>query len=117
MANHVGVWWRIGVVASVLWFVGCFAYGYIDEVQRLNIIVSDLMKMCLADGTKTFDSCWADTARWRSTQPTWVTLGEIAVVVALPLPVMWTLGLLVWIMYRLGRWIRAGFAPINNSMR
>jgi hypothetical protein len=88
--------------ASLKKFIGCFIYLWQSEVNRTSEFVSLLMSACTQIPSKTFDTRWNEHSHLLF-QPSWLAAGVFAGLAAAPIPMAW---LLVWIVYRVGRWVR-----------
>jgi TIR domain len=102
-------WRRTGIVASIVWiFVGYFL-GNNVEVDAGRRWYDMAYEICKVGGSKNIHQCHVEASEdagrlhWNNA---WQS-GAVAAIV--PIPLVW---LLVWIVFRLSRWIRQGFKII-----
>jgi len=98
-------WRRLGVVLSVVWFLGAFLYLWIDQRDSTTKSAWMLYDYCTRDNVEkgTKRDCIAERDKQWSVMPQAL---ETAGLAAAPIPIVW---LLATIIYFVGRWVRAGF--------
>lgn len=104
--RKLGGWTRLGIVLSVVWFIGSFGYWWMQYVDNKTSGAWILYEACVKEQKKTSDVCFNDRLAYR-TAPTGSEATEIAMVSVLPIPFAW---LLVSLVYLIVRWVRRGFA-------
>jgi hypothetical protein len=92
-------WERIGIVLSVLWFVGTFAYALNDHDRTADLFLS----ACRLD--KSFDECWEETRPLRALSLQWVV--DVLGLAIFGIFFGW---LCVYVVVATVRWIMRGFS-------
>ena len=114
-------WQRIGVVASVCWFVGggLWINGLVGDYLGAPVVAE--LRRCLEarsiqpDGTIPADTDWGPCNKQFQVAFPIAVAGHwfyAAVYALIPIPIVW---LIVWGLVALGRWIRAGFKPDSSN--
>ena len=95
---------RIGIVISILWALGAAYYERTSEMGAGQHFLDLSYQTCIESKTSTSDSCLAEMNKnfdiWM--KPNWGNIGFIALA---PIPLGW---LLVFIIIRVYRWVKAG---------
>jgi hypothetical protein len=99
-------WQRIGVVLSVLWMLGGAAYERKSQVDTATSSAQLTYKMCLDIGGEQIAKCSEEFAKNYAEflKPYWI---DVALRAFAPVLLGW---LLVFIIIRVYRWIKAGEA-------
>lgn len=102
-------WQRIAAVLSVVWAAAAAVYQRNADVDRANEMAKGHFEACatLQDARPTPD-IGICTTQYVSDVPTWLkgSWGNVALVALTPIPFGW---LFVYLIIRVGRWVRAGF--------
>jgi hypothetical protein len=114
-------WQRIGIVASILWFVvGCFIgneFAFDDASTRTRLSFDN----CVAGNKRRFGEygpydkvwtpCWNQYSSqfMKNAEGHWLVALAVAVI---PLPIAWLLG---WLLIATARWIARGFSNKDAS--
>jgi hypothetical protein len=104
MRIRLNGWQRIGIVISVLWFIGGGIWGNDRGLHEGDWTVSDY-KNCLDTHPNDWPGCQQKSEKnyiW-ATRNHWYSAAIFAVV---PIPIGW---LLAWGLVSLTRWVRRGF--------
>lgn len=113
-------WRRLGIVLSVLWFVGFGGWFWVTEADSIWKTYSDSLWLCRHDlkgeplskadpkaDKQDLEVCENIAAGYRSEQMK--TLAWVLILIDLGLIAFsW---LLAWIIISVSRWVRAGFRP------
>ena len=110
-------WQRIGIVATVCWFIGGGLWINNEVINWMTSDVSAELRRCLAarsiqpDGTIPKETDWKPCNEAFFRDYVAAASGHWYIAAAytlLPIPLFWLLG---WGIIALGRWIRVGFGP------
>jgi hypothetical protein len=108
LVKKLSGWTRIGIVASVVWAVGSFVwFGTLHNKEWIDQLW-DARAHCMLhpDHTMTREQCDTEYMEIinREVQHRWE---EAAILAVVPIPFGW---LLIGGLFRVARWVRAGFA-------
>jgi hypothetical protein len=102
-------WQRVGIVASVVWFLGAYNYELSNSMTTLTRFAADDAERCYSPGGVFFESnvvpCDA-TMHAKVLEDLHEMRKEVAIVVAVWIPLAWGFAYLALFLVR---WVRRGF--------
>jgi hypothetical protein len=102
MANHLLGWRLIGLVLSVLCFVGFFSLALLAQGQFASDFAAGVYSKCRRTTDATSDGCWAMASKFLF-EPSWENISATALVAAAPILMAW---LVSWLIYHMVRQIK-----------
>ena len=109
-ANHGRGWRRIGIILSVLWFIGFGLFVWSYEVRQNTTWYSSSLSLCFAMSNETDRrTCQADISKVFADQFD-QNVKAIPLLVGVDVATIAVGWLLVWSIILLVRWVSRGFA-------
>jgi|SRR5438034_5875633 len=99
-------WQRLAIVLSVLWFLGVFLGLSIYQHSRNWDYASFSYRMCLTREMRSGEEKGCEEKFRKDVERSSVEWLPIFLLAALPIPVLWLLG---WLVFEIVKWITRGF--------